>query len=91
MVRRMLDLPMPGSPARRGAWSSPPCPTHSRFWGQNRTPEYPDMKLYQEILFLAIEALRHDEAVFCRIAGASDAAIAGTRSQATAVSSVSTA
>ena len=33
-------------------WASPPCPTHSRFWGQNRTPEYPDMKLYQEILFL---------------------------------------
>lgn len=33
-------------------WSSPPCPTHSRMWGQNRTPEYPDMRLYQEILFL---------------------------------------
>jgi DNA (cytosine-5)-methyltransferase 1 len=33
-------------------WSSPPCPSHSRMWGQNRTPEYPDMKLYQEILFL---------------------------------------
>jgi len=33
-------------------WSSPPCPTHSRMWGQNRTPEYPDMKLYQEVLFL---------------------------------------
>jgi len=38
-------------------WSSPPCPTHSRarFWrfgatGEN--PVYPDMKLYQEILFL---------------------------------------
>lgn len=33
-------------------WSSPPCPTHSRMWGQNRKPEYPDMRLYQEILFL---------------------------------------
>jgi DNA (cytosine-5)-methyltransferase 1 len=33
-------------------WSSPPCPTHSRMWGQNRTPSYPDMKLYEEILFL---------------------------------------
>jgi len=33
-------------------WSSPPCPTHSRMWGQNRTPRYPDMKLYEEVLFL---------------------------------------
>lgn len=33
-------------------WSSPPCPTHSRMWGKNRTPQYPDMRLYEEILFL---------------------------------------
>ena len=38
-------------------WSSPPCPTHSRarFWafGSNGTkPVYPDMTLYQEIIFL---------------------------------------
>lgn len=40
-------------------WSSPPCPSHSRarYWvcknGQQKTkPVYPDMKLYQEILFL---------------------------------------
>lgn len=36
-------------------WSSPPCPTHSRarFWGWSKTrPVYPDMRLYQEILFL---------------------------------------
>jgi len=33
-------------------WSSPPCPTHSRMWGKNRTPEFPDMRLYAEILFL---------------------------------------
>ena len=39
-------------------WSSPPCQTHSRarMWGfkNNRKVEkkYPDMKLYQEILFL---------------------------------------
>jgi DNA (cytosine-5)-methyltransferase 1 len=34
-------------------WSSPPCPSHSRarFWG-NKNKIYPDMKLYQEILFL---------------------------------------
>lgn len=40
-------------------WSSPPCPSHSRarYWSSsnyNTTTEaiYPDMKLYQEILFL---------------------------------------
>lgn len=38
-------------------WSSPPCPTHSRMWGQNRTPTYPDMRLYAEILFLQRWAL----------------------------------
>ena len=36
-------------------WSSPPCPTHSRMvtakrrWG---IKEYPDMRLYQEIIYL---------------------------------------
>jgi len=38
-------------------WSSPPCPTHSkvRITQKNTeafTPEYPDMKLYEEIIFL---------------------------------------
>lgn len=37
-------------------WSSPPCPSHSRsrFWGMNRgyKPIYPDMKLYEEVIFL---------------------------------------
>ena len=36
-------------------WTSPPCPSHSkaRFARRNTTqPIYPDMKLYQEILFL---------------------------------------
>ena len=38
-------------------WSSPPCPTHSRarFWGfgaNGKNPVYPDMKLYEEIIFL---------------------------------------
>jgi DNA (cytosine-5)-methyltransferase 1 len=39
-------------------WSSPPCPTHSKIRniagvgrGQNE-PVYPDMKLYQEVIFL---------------------------------------
>lgn len=36
-------------------WSSPPCPTHSRFQTSMKTKrkmKYPDMKLYQEIIFL---------------------------------------
>jgi DNA (cytosine-5)-methyltransferase 1 len=40
-------------------WSSPPCPSHSRprFWNSSNydtttKPIYPDMKLYEEILFL---------------------------------------
>lgn len=40
-------------------WSSPPCPTHSRIrFGQanskreNYNPVFPDMKLYEEIIFL---------------------------------------
>jgi DNA (cytosine-5)-methyltransferase 1 len=38
-------------------WSSPPCPTHSRarYWayGANgKSPVYPNMKLYEEIIFL---------------------------------------
>ncbi len=36
-------------------WSSPPCPTHSRFQTSMkniRKMNYPDMKLYQEIIFL---------------------------------------
>lgn len=39
-------------------WSSPPCPSHSRanFWASktvdNRVKYYPDMKLYEEVLFL---------------------------------------
>ena len=36
-------------------WTSPPCPTHSRarFARRNTTkPAYPDLKLYEEIIFL---------------------------------------
>jgi len=38
-------------------WSSVPCPSHSkaRYWGsfgKNKTKIYPDMALYQEIIFL---------------------------------------
>ena len=37
-------------------WSSPPCPTHSRIQHSMKTIRkmaYPDMKLYQEIIFLS--------------------------------------
>jgi len=44
-------------------WSSPPCQTHSKItymsvkdnetaWNKDRKPDYPDMKLWQEIIFL---------------------------------------
>tara|TARA_R110000772_G_scaffold240733_1_gene352993 strand:+ start:44 stop:682 length:639 start_codon:yes stop_codon:yes gene_type:complete len=36
-------------------WSSPPCPTHSRLVQSNKNKikmKYPDMSLYQEIIFL---------------------------------------
>ena len=35
-------------------WSSPPCQSHSRMIrsGKNRKPRYPDLKLYEQILFL---------------------------------------
>jgi DNA (cytosine-5)-methyltransferase 1 len=38
-------------------WSSPPCPTHSkaRYWGfgkNGKKPVYPEISLYQEIIFL---------------------------------------
>ena len=38
-------------------WTSPPCPTHSRLVNTNKnrdnvTNKYPDMKLYEEIIFL---------------------------------------
>ena len=38
-------------------WTSPPCPTHSRLVNTNKNRDgfknkYPDMKLYQEIIFL---------------------------------------
>lgn len=35
-------------------WSSPPCQTHSRMIrsGRNRKPIYPDLRLYEEIIFL---------------------------------------
>ena len=39
-------------------WSSPPCQSHSRMIrsGQNRKPRFPDMRLYEEIIFLKYSA-----------------------------------
>jgi len=37
-------------------WTSPPCPTHSRVRNSQKhrfKPVYPDMKLYEEVIFLA--------------------------------------
>jgi DNA (cytosine-5)-methyltransferase 1 len=47
-------------------WSSPPCPTHSkvRFTQKNQdfyVPQYPNMMLYQEIIFLK----HHFEGKYC--------------------------
>lgn len=33
-------------------WSSPPCQTHSKMIGGHKVKRYPDMSLYQEIIFL---------------------------------------
>jgi len=33
-------------------WSSPPCPTHSKMRMNHKKKIYPDMRLYQEIIFL---------------------------------------
>jgi DNA (cytosine-5)-methyltransferase 1 len=33
-------------------WTSPPCPTHSRMRMNHKVKVYPDMSLYQQILFL---------------------------------------
>ncbi len=33
-------------------WSSPPCPTHSKMRLSHKRKVYPDMSLYQEIIFL---------------------------------------
>ena len=33
-------------------WTSPPCPTHSRMRLNHKKKVYPDMKLWQEIIFL---------------------------------------
>ncbi len=39
-------------------WSSPPCQSHSRMIrsGKNRKPRFPDMRLYEEIIFLKYSA-----------------------------------
>jgi DNA (cytosine-5)-methyltransferase 1 len=43
-------------------WTSPPCPTHSRFqiWNTKVEMKYPDMKLYEEIIFLQTVFLKEN-------------------------------
>jgi DNA (cytosine-5)-methyltransferase 1 len=53
-------------------WSSPPCPSHSksRFWAYGKTmPIYPDMKLYEEIIFLQYHALENQKWVIENVNG----------------------
>ena len=53
-------------------WSSPPCPTHSksRFWAYGKTnPIYPDMKLYEEIIFLMHHSLENQKWVVENVNG----------------------
>lgn len=42
-------------------WSSPPCQSHSKMIrsGRNRKPRYPDMKIYEQILFLKYNFTRN--------------------------------
>jgi DNA (cytosine-5)-methyltransferase 1 len=53
-------------------WSSPPCPTHSksRYWAYGKTmPVYPDMKLYEEIIFLQHHSLENQKWVIENVDG----------------------
>jgi len=53
-------------------WSSPPCPSHSksRFWAYGKTmPVYPDMKLYEEIIFLQHHSLENQKWVVENVNG----------------------
>ena len=53
-------------------WTSPPCPTHSksRFWAYGKTmPVYPDMKLYEEIIFLQHHSLDNQKWVVENVNG----------------------
>lgn len=53
-------------------WSSPPCPTHSksRFWAYGKKkPVYPDMRLYEEIIFLQYHSLDNQKWVIENVNG----------------------
>jgi DNA (cytosine-5)-methyltransferase 1 len=53
-------------------WSSPPCPSHSksRFWAYGKkNPVYPDMKLYEEIIFLQHHAIDNQKWVVENVNG----------------------
>jgi DNA (cytosine-5)-methyltransferase 1 len=53
-------------------WSSPPCPSHSksRFWAYGKTmPIYPDLKLYEEVIFLQHHSLNSQKWVVENVNG----------------------
>ena len=53
-------------------WTSPPCPSHSksRFWAYGKTkPIFPDMKLYEEIIFLQHHSLENQKWVVENVNG----------------------
>jgi DNA (cytosine-5)-methyltransferase 1 len=53
-------------------WSSPPCPSHSksRFWAHGKKNQvYPDMKLYEEIIFLQHHAIDNQKWVVENVNG----------------------
>lgn len=63
-------------------WSSPPCPSHSksRFWAYGKTmPIYPDMKLYEEIIFLQHHALENQKWVIENVNGYYEPLIKATK------------
>lgn len=63
-------------------WSSPPCPTHSksRFWAYGKTnPVFPDMKLYEEIIFLQHHALDNQKWVIENVNGYYEPLIPATK------------
>ena len=63
-------------------WSSPPCPTHSksRFWAYGKTnPVFPDMTLYEEVIFLMHHYLPNQKWVVENVNGYYEPLITATK------------
>ena len=53
-------------------WSSPPCPSHSksRFWAYGKIkPVFPDLKLYEEVIFLMHHSMKNQRYVIENVDG----------------------